>query len=343
MPVKVLDCYGAGDSVATARGILYALHNGARVINLSLGGLQDAQVVRDAVAQATGAGVIVVAATGNDGTLGVAFPARIPEVLAVGALAPSADRRASFSSYGPEVDVVAVGQDVIGTLPQARCYVLLPCLGNEPYATGSGTSFSTPQVAGLAALMLSMKPGLSRRKITNIIKSTATPMQDGNTPGWAGAGRINMLKALVAVQSDHPAGDPCVIASVEDGDSFTCQGGRRVRMLGSDAPDIGQCGGDWAKAALQYIFLTPGRVVYLQYDVTRTDEQGRTLASPMWRSADGGDVNIGIVMVYVGLAHASDVGAGNFGLHDWSLAAEHWAAVAQWNMWEPGKTFNGGC
>jgi subtilisin family serine protease len=343
MPVKVLDCYGAGDSVATARGMLYAVRNGARVINMSLGGIQDAQVIRDAVGQATAAGVLVVAATGNDGAPSVAFPARIPDVLAVGALAPSADRRASFSNYGPEVDAVAVGEDVVGTLPQRLCFVFLPCIGADPYATGSGTSFSTPQVSGLAALMLSLRPSLSPAQITNMIKSTATPMPDGNTPGWAGAGRINMLKALQAVQSDHPAGDPCVIASVEDGDSFTCQGGLRVRMLQIDAPDLGQCGGDWAKAALQYIFLTPGRIVYLQYDATRTDAQARTLAVPMWRGADGADYNLSIVMVYVGLAHAADVGAGNVAFHDWALASQTWASAAQWNMWAPGKTFNGGC
>ena len=188
-----------------------------------------------------------------------------------------------------------------------------------------------------------MKPTLSPLQITNIIKSTATPMEAGNTPGWAGAGRINMVKALKAVQEDRPAGDPCVIASVEDGESFTCAGGLRVRILQMDAPDPGQCGGDWAKAALQYIFLTPGRTVYLQYDATHTDPQGRTLAAPIWRASDGGDFNLGIVMVYVGLARAADIGAGNFLFHDWSFASEHWASVAQWNMWESGKTFNGGC
>ena len=77
MPVKVLDCYGSGDPVATARGIRYAVRSGARVINLSLGGLQDSQEARDAVAEATAAGVLVVAATGNEGVPGVAFPARI--------------------------------------------------------------------------------------------------------------------------------------------------------------------------------------------------------------------------------------------------------------------------
>lgn len=342
MPVKVLDCYGSGDSVAAARGMLYAVRNGASIINMSLGGLEDAGVMRDAVAQATAAGVLVVAATGNENGP-VAFPARIPAVLAVGALASSADRRASFSNYGPEVDVVAVGEEIVSTLPGPLCFTFLPCIGGEPYATGSGTSFSTPQVAGLAALMRSMKPSLSPAQIINIIRSTATPLPDGNTPGWAGAGRINMVKALRAVQDDRPAGDPCVIASVEDGDSFTCQGGQRVRMLQIDAPDLGQCGGDWAKAALQYIFLTPGRIVYLQYDATRTDAQGRTLAAPIWRGPDGADYNLSIVMVYVGLAHAADVGAGNVAFHDWAVASQTWASAARWNMWEPGKTFNGGC
>jgi hypothetical protein len=344
MPVKVLDCYGAGDSIATARGILYAVHNGARVINLSLGGLRDAQEVRDAVAEATRAGVLVVAATGNAGTAGVAFPARIPEVLAVGAASQNnPDKRSVFSSYGPEVDVVAVGEDVIGTLPASRCFVLLPCLPDGPYGVGSGTSFSTPQVSGLAALMLSLKPDLSPQQITDIIKRTATPLPPGDAPGWAGAGRINMLEALKAVQAIGQQGEPCVIDTVVDGESFTCVGGRHVRMLQMHAASPGQCGGDWAKAALQYIFLTPGRQVFLQFDATRTDGSGRTLAAPIWRGDDGADYNLSVVMVYVGLARAADVGTGNVMFHDWAFASEHWAATAQWNMWAPGKPFAGGC
>ena len=344
MPIKVLDCYGSGDSIATARGILYAVHNGARVINLSLGGLRDAQEVRDAVSEATRSGVIVVAAAGNAGTAGVAFPARISEVLAVGAASQNApDKRSAFSSYGPEVDVVAVGEDVVGTLPASRCFVLLPCLPGGPYAVGSGTSFSTPQVSGLAALMLSLKPDLSPQQITDIIKGTATPVPAGSTPGWAGAGRINMLEALKAVQNGGAAGEACTVETVVDGESFTCVGGRHIRMLQMHAPGIGQCGGDWAKSALQYIFLTPGRQVFLQFDATRIDASGRTLAAPIWRGDDGADYNLSIVMVYVGLARAADVGTGNGLFHDWALASEHWASTAQWNMWAPGKAFAGGC
>jgi subtilisin family serine protease len=344
MPVKVLDCHGAGDSVATARGVEYAVRSGARVINLSLGGLAEAQVLIDAIADATNAGVIVVAATGNGGSAGVAFPARIPQVLAVGATASSnPDHRASFSSWGPEVDVAAVGEDVVGTLPRSRCFVLLPCLPDGPYAVGDGTSFSTPQVAGLAALMLSAKRDLTPGQITDIIKSTATALPAGDAPGWAGAGRVNMAAALRAVKSNQPVGDPCTVQSVTDGDSFTCTTGRQVRMLQLDAPVSGQCGADWAKAALQYIFLTPGRTVYLRYDGTKVDAAGRTLAAPIWRGSDGADYNLSIVLVYVGLARAADVGAGNVAYHDWAFASERWAAAAQWNMWGPGKPFAGGC
>jgi endonuclease YncB( thermonuclease family) len=344
MPIKVLDCFGSGDSEAVARGIAYAARQGARVINVSLGGLTESEVVHQAViAAARDYRAVVVAAAGNSGGPPVSFPARLPEVLAVGATSSNPAARASFSSYGPEVDVVATGEGVVGTVPPARCFFILPCYGSEPYGAGAGTSFSTPLVSGLAALMLSVDPNLTPEQIINQIKSTATPLPPGATPGWAGAGRINMQAAVKAAILNRPAGDPCVVQSVQDGESFTCAGGKRIRMLQIDAPATGQCGGEWAQAALQYIFLTPGRTVYLQYDTTRTDRQGRTLAAPVWRGNDGGDYNLSIVMVYVGLAHAADVGAGNAAYRDWARASEVWARTAQWNMWAPGKTFNGGC
>jgi subtilisin family serine protease len=341
MPVKVLDCYGSGDSVATARGIVYAARNGAKILNLSLGGLEDAQVVRDAVAEAMNVyGALVIAATGNFGTEGVAFPARIPEVLGVGAASASGDRRAAFSSYGPEVDVVAVGEGVIGPIGQSLCNVFLACLGFEPYAEGDGTSFSTPQVSGLAALLLSLNRGLTPAQITDIIRNSATALRPGEK--GVGAGRIDMAAAVKAVRDGRPPGSPCVVESVEDGESFTC-GGQRIRMLQMDAPDLSQCGGQWAKDALNNIFLTPGRTVYLRYDSTRVDRDGRLLAAPLWRGNDGNDYNLAVIMVYVGLAKAADVGSGNLAFHDWSFASETWARTAGWNMWAPGKAFAGGC
>jgi subtilisin family serine protease len=208
MPVKVLDCEGEGDSVALAQGIIYAAKSGAGIINISLGGPDDAAIVREAARIAHDVfGSLVVAAAGNTGTSGVAYPARYDDVLAVGAASASdPDKRASFSSYGPEVDVVAVGQDVVGTVPKTACAVFLPCLKSGPYATGSGTSFAVPQVAGLAALMFSHRPGLSADAVASTIKATADALPDAGTPGWAGAGRINMALALTPVFQIGAAG-----------------------------------------------------------------------------------------------------------------------------------------
>jgi endonuclease YncB( thermonuclease family) len=342
--VKVLDCYGAGDAVATARGILYAARMGARVINMSLGGYEESQTVRDAVAQASrDYGALSVAAAGNSGAPGVSFPARIPEVLAVGATAANGSSRAAFSSYGPEVDVVAVGESVVGPVPASACNKIIACFFAESYGASSGTSFSAPQAAGVAALLLSANRGMSPQQLTDAIKGSATPLSDGSAPGWAGSGRINAVGALRAAQTSLPPGDPCVINAVIDGDSFQCTNGVVVRMLQIDAPDLGQCGGQWAFDAMRFIFLPPGRTVSLQYDASRTDQFGRTLAVPIWRGNDGADYNLSIVLAYVGLALAADVGPGNAAYRDWAIASQNWAAAAQWNMWAPGKTFNGGC
>ncbi len=343
--VKVLDCYGAGDSVATARGIVYAAHNGARIINMSLGGVDDSQLVRDAVNEAQANGVLVVAAAGNDGAPSVSFPARFPGVLAVGA-ASGADptKRAPFSNWGPEIGVVAVGQRIIGTLPASRCRVLLPCLPEGPYAEGDGTSFSAPQVTGLAALMLSVNPGLPAWRVIDIIKNSATALPPAGEPGWAGYGRINMVEALRAVRDNRAPGDPCTVASVIDGETFTCTDGRTIRMLQIAAPTGNECGADWARAALQWLlFLQPGQTVYLRYDAVRVGPNGVTLAAPLWRRADGVDFNLSIVMVYVGLAKAADVDPGAVQFHDWANAAQAWAQATHANMWGPGKPFAGGC
>jgi subtilisin family serine protease len=198
LPVKVLDCNGDGDSLALAQGILYAAQAGAKVMNISLGGPVDSIVVREAVRIAHDQyGSLIVAAAGNTGTSGVAYPARYPQVIAVGATSSdNPDRRAIFSTTGPEVDVVAVGQGIVGTVPQSSCTRFLKCISGGPYAVGDGTSFAAPQVTGLVALMLSHTPTLRPDAILSIVKATADALPAGDRPDWAGSGRINMLKAL---------------------------------------------------------------------------------------------------------------------------------------------------
>lgn len=195
MPVKVLDCGGGGSSIELAQGILYAAKNGARVLNISLGGATDPLIVREAVRIVTAEyGALVVAASGNDGDEGVAYPARYPEVLAVGAASlDNPDSRAPFSAAGPEIDVVAIGQGVIGTVPSGMCTLFAVCISGL-HAAGDGTSFAAPQAAGLAALLLSRRAGLTPAALIAQIKSAADPVPDSDD--WAGAGRINMLRAL---------------------------------------------------------------------------------------------------------------------------------------------------
>jgi len=198
MPVKVLDCAGSGTSLAVAQGIMYAAKKGATVINVSLGGQMDSAVLREAVRAATDEfGVLIVAASGNTGKEGVSYPARYDRVLAVGAASiGNPNVAAPFTTSGPEIDVVAIGENVLGTVPRTTCGDFLPCIGGQPYASGSGTSFSAPQVTGLAALILSRRPGTPPAVTHKLIKDTAHAVPAGKRPNWRGAGLIDMAAAL---------------------------------------------------------------------------------------------------------------------------------------------------
>ena len=201
MPVKVLDCTGAGTTADAAAGILYAARMGAQVINLSFGGPEPSMTLQEALVTATGTfGAVVVAASGNQGTEGVTYPARYRQVIAVGASdRNSPDNRAPFSNWGPEVDVVAPGVDLVSTVPQALCDGRWYCPGGQPYSVAGGTSFASAQVAALAALIRSHSPALSTNGVRFVIRATALPLPDDGTRGWAGAGRIRMRRALDTV------------------------------------------------------------------------------------------------------------------------------------------------
>jgi subtilisin family serine protease len=198
MPVKVLDCTGAGTVADVAAGIMYAAKMGASVINLSFGGEEDSVTLHDAVKKAHGAlGTVLVAPTGNEGSEGVLFPARYPEVLAVAASGlNSPNARAPFSNWGPEVDVAAPGLQIVSTVPLAFCGRNWRCIEGQPYAISSGSSFASAHVSALAALIRSLNPLLSAEEVRAIVKSTAQPLPDGSTANWDGAGRISMSQAL---------------------------------------------------------------------------------------------------------------------------------------------------
>jgi len=140
---KVLDRDGSGYSSWVANGILGCVRQNAEIISMSLGSKDSATVIQDAVNIALAKGIKVIAAAGNDnGPVG--YPAAYPGVIAVSAI-DSEHKKASFSSYGPEIKYAAPGVNV-------RSSVL-----NGEYADYNGTSMATPHVSGVMALVLSAK------------------------------------------------------------------------------------------------------------------------------------------------------------------------------------------
>jgi subtilisin family serine protease len=147
MPERVLDGAGHGDVFVIAQAIVDAVRSGASVVNLSFG--TDLQfrspVLADVIDLARRAGVLVVAAAGNDSNDNPHYPAALPHVLSVAAVDNLGRGLADFSDFGSWVDVAAPGQDVVGPVP------------GSGYAIWSGTSMAAPLVAGEAALLVAVR------------------------------------------------------------------------------------------------------------------------------------------------------------------------------------------
>lgn len=141
MPLRVLDDRGLGGYALISEAVIYAVDNGADIINMSLAGPFYSQILDDAIRYALDNGATVIGAAGNGGLQGAWFPAAFPGVIGVGSIDPSLGRSA-FSNFGTNVDLYAPGSDILTTSP------------NGDYELTSGTSLAAPIVSGLAALSL---------------------------------------------------------------------------------------------------------------------------------------------------------------------------------------------
>lgn len=190
--IKTGEVRGVGTSVDIAAAIQWAADHGAKVINLSLGSSSPTEVERNAVAYAISRDVVVVAAMGNNGSSRPSYPAAFDGVISVGAI-DSTDRKATFSQTGPHIDVVAPGVAILSTVPGGG------------YGNMSGTSMASPHVAGVAALIRSVKPEASVAEVTDIIRSTARALRTkptdpvpNNDYGWG------LVDAAAAVAKAKP-------------------------------------------------------------------------------------------------------------------------------------------
>lgn len=204
-------------------GILYAALNGADIISASWGGPDRSQYAAEVIAAAHDLGALVVAAAGNEGTdndVAPSYPASFEQVLSVGATRKDNDLIASFSNYGRSVDVFAPGVSIDVTAPGSR------------YQTLSGTSFSAPLVAGIAALVKTRFPELTVDQLREQLRVTSDPVDagqiDASRHGKMGLGRVNALRAVT--ERDHPAirlRDVAVVDADGDGD---VEGGETVQL-----------------------------------------------------------------------------------------------------------------
>lgn len=187
---KIAGFEGSYDS-ELAEGITWAVDNGAEVVNVSLEGTETSAVLRKATEYAWNNGAIVVAAAGNQGTNTVTYPAGYPNVVGVAATNKN-ERRASFSNSGKHVDVAATGDNIVSTVP------------NGGYEAKSGTSMSSPLVAGVAGLMSSR--GMTNDQILSRLQSTATPQGAAGVDPVYGAGLVDAAAALGASADSEDTG-----------------------------------------------------------------------------------------------------------------------------------------
>ena len=247
-------------------GILYAAMNGADIINASWGGPpRDEQRVRyidQTLNLATDMGALVVAAAGNEDSsndLFRSYPSRSPRVLSVGATEKDTRRRAGFSNYGRLVNVFAPGEKILTTGT------------NNSYGLTSGTSFASPLVAGLAALVKTRFPNMDPDALREHIRLTSESI-DTENPGYAGQLGRGLVNALAAVQA------PTLPAVRLKRWSWTDQDGNRLIASG-DVVTITATVVNYLSDARELTVGLVGAEPYSFLDMTAAEVQVGVLAS----------------------------------------------------------------
>jgi thermitase len=244
---KVLNDQGLGAYSWIAEGIFWAVDQGAKVINLSLGGSRKSVTLEDAVNHAWENNVVVVAAAGNSGNTRKLYPAYYQNCIAVAAT-DNNDIKASFSSYGSWVDVAAPGENIFSTFPNHPFYIETAYERSQEYDFANGTSMSSPFVAGIAALVWNTEYGNDAQSVRNQIEETADAIP-GTGLYWQW-GRVNACNAVGGDCSSStpqpsstptpepsptatPTPDPGCLSCFKD----VCDGRCHPKEIGTGCPD----------------------------------------------------------------------------------------------------------
>ncbi|TFH40339.1 MAG: PKD domain-containing protein, partial [ANME-2 cluster archaeon] len=288
MPVKVLSSTGSGTYSDVASGIRYAADNGADVISLSLGGLSDGNIVREAVQYAYENGVTIVAACGNDNTNTCNYPAAYNDyVIAVGATQYD-ETIAPYSSYGPNLDIVAPGGNTgvdlngdgygDGVLQQTFTISRRGTI-SWGYYFFQGTSMATPHVSGVAALVIAN--GLSGPD--NVRAALETTVKDKGAIGWDETYGWGLLDAAAALAyTPGPIDNPPSVTITNPSDGDTVSGTIEITADADD--DEGVVLVDFYNGST-LIGTDTGSPYSVSWDSTKVDDGTYTLTATVMDTA----------------------------------------------------------
>jgi subtilisin family serine protease len=203
VPIKIAAGHsGDASSYDIARAILYATQVGARAMNLSFAGGGQSAVERDALYYAITRGCVVVAAAGNRGASRQADAAQFPAAYAAlgyciqAGASDEYDQRTRFSSYGPGLDLLAPGVDVLTTFPT---YPIANGTLLNGYVQVAGTSFSAPHTTGVVGLLAALRPELSASDFQHVLRESARDLAEPGLDQKTGYGRLDAARALASV------------------------------------------------------------------------------------------------------------------------------------------------
>ncbi|RDE24545.1 hypothetical protein DV711_02860 [Motiliproteus coralliicola] len=239
MVLKVVDAGGHANGSHIAGAVRYAVDKGARLIHLSLGGQQPTVAEMDALNYALERDVLVITAAGNQASADASRGYdQLPSVLVVGAATPEG-QRARFSDWGPALDLLAPGVNVLSLRAKgsdflrrngAPGYQPASAVVSQQYYRATGTSFAAPHVTAVAALLLGRDPQLSSAQLQRILLHSARDLGPTGTDQNHGYGMLDAAAALRAspeyfveahlLRAELDAANQLLLVGTADADRF---------------------------------------------------------------------------------------------------------------------------